>query len=107
MARKDRDLDEETSRVVLDVSAPNSGGVVAWTSVMTPDGDAILVKGVDRVGAGFWTVPVAGGSPRLLARLDDARRHSPRPEFTSDGRRIFFLLTERAADVWSATLVGR
>ena len=103
----DRGLDEETSRVVIDASAPNSGGVVAWTSVLSPDGNTVLIKGVDEVGAGFWSVPIAGGSPRLLARLDDARRISPRPEFTSDGRRIFFLVTERDADVWSARLEGR
>ena len=103
----DRELDEATSRVVLDVAAPNSGGVFAWTSVISPDGNTVLVKGVDQAGAGFWSVPVAGGSPRLLARLDDARRSSPRPEFSSDGRRIFFLVTERDADVWSARLEGR
>jgi Tol biopolymer transport system component len=102
----DRDFDEESSRVVLDVSAPNSAGVFAWTSVMSPEGNTILIKGVDQVGTGFWSVPFAGGPPRLLARLDDARRISPRPEFTSDSHRIFFLLTERDADVWSATLVG-
>ena len=44
---------------------------------------------------------------RLLARLSDPRRTSPRPEFTSDGRRIYFLLTEREADVWTARLEGR
>jgi hypothetical protein len=101
------ELDEESSRVVLDVSAPTSGGVVAHTSVMSPDGTSILVKGVDGTGPGFWRVSVDGGRPRLLARLDDAQRTSPRPEFTSDGKRVFFLLTEREADVWAARLEGR
>jgi serine/threonine protein kinase/Tol biopolymer transport system component len=101
------ELDEESSRVVLDVSAPTSGGVVAHTSVMSPDGTSILVKGVDGTGPGFWRVSVDGGRPRLLARLDDSQRTSPRPEFTSDGKRVFFLLTEREADVWAARLEGR
>jgi hypothetical protein len=52
-------------------------------------------------------VPVTGGPPRLLARLDDPRRTSPRPEFTSDGRRVFFMLTEREADVWAVRLDER
>jgi Tol biopolymer transport system component len=103
----DRELDEASSRVALDVSAPASQGVFALTSVMTPDGSTILLKGEDRTGVGFWSVPAGGGTPRLLARLDDPRRTSPRPEFTSDGRRIYFLLTEREADVWSARLEGR
>jgi Tol biopolymer transport system component len=101
------ELDEQSSRIVLDASAPASGGVVAYTSVMSPDGTSILVKGVDRMGPGFWRVAVGGGPPRLLARLDDVRRTSPRPEFTSDGKRVFFLLTEREADVWAARLEGR
>jgi Tol biopolymer transport system component len=101
------DLDEASSRVVL--AAPAAGGdeVFALTSVISPDGATIIVKGEDRAGSGFWSVPVAGGPPRLLVRLDDPRRTSPRPEFTSDGRRIFFLLTEREADVWAVRLEER
>ena len=101
------DLDEATSRVVLDESAPNSGGVIAHTSVMAPDGATIFVKGEDRQGRGFWSVPAGGGPPRLLARLDDTRRTSPRPEFTTDGRRIFYLLAERESDVWAVRLEER
>ena len=101
------DLDEASSRVVLDVSAANSGGVLAATSVMSPDGSIIFVKGEDARGAGFWSVPAQGGTPRLLARLDGPRRTSPRPEFTTDGRRIFFLLAEREADVWAVRLEER
>jgi Tol biopolymer transport system component len=102
-----RELDEASSRVVLDSSSSNAGGVLALTAVLTPDGNTVFIKGVDRTGPGFWSVSVEGGVPRLLARLDDPRRTSPRPEFTTDGRRIFFLLTEREADVWAARLEGR
>ena len=101
------DLDESSSWVALDASARESNGVVAASSVIAPDRETILVKGEDPQGPGFWRVPVRGGSPRLLVRLDDARRASPRPEFTTDGRRIFFLLAEREADVWAVRLEDR
>jgi len=101
------DLDEQSSRVVLDVSTGSSGGVFAHTSVITPDGGTVLVKGEDRTGPGFWSVPITGGRPRLLARFDDPRRTSPRPEFTSDGQRLFFMLAEREADVWAVRLEQR
>jgi hypothetical protein len=39
--------------------------------------------------------------------LDDPRRTSPRPEFSTDGRRIFFLVAERDADVWAVRLQDR
>ncbi|HEX7120742.1 MAG TPA: hypothetical protein VF178_00140, partial [Gemmatimonadaceae bacterium] len=101
------DLDESTSRVVLDASAPASGGVFALSAVISRDGTTIFVKGEDRTGPGIWSVPVNGGSPRLLVRLDDPQRTSPRPEFTTDGRRMFFLLAEREADVWAVRLEER
>jgi Tol biopolymer transport system component len=102
-----RDLDEESSRVVL--AAPRTGPSVVFVlnSVISPDGATVIVKGDDRVGSGFWRVPIGGGAPRLLVRLDDRRRTSPRPEFTTDGRRIFFTLTEREADVWAVRLEER
>jgi Tol biopolymer transport system component len=101
------DLDEASSRVVLDAPVAGGDGVFALTSIMSPDGSTVIVKGEDRAGPGFWSVPVAGGAPRLLVRLDDQRRTSPRPEFATDGRRIYFMLTDREADVWAVRLDDR
>ena len=101
------DLNEASSRIVLDVSSQGSGGVFAETSVLARDGATVYVKGYDGRGPGFWSLPADGGRPRLLARLDDARLSSPRPEFTTDGRRIFFLVAEREADVWAVRLEER
>lgn len=101
------ELDEASSRVVLAAPAPGADGVFALASVISPDGNSVIVKGEDRFGPGFWSVPTTGVTPRLRARLDDARRSSPRPEFTSDGRRVFFMLTEREADVWAMRLEER
>jgi Tol biopolymer transport system component len=101
------DLDEATSRVVLDATTPAAAGVFAQTSVISADGATIFIKGEDRSGPGFWSVPADGGAPRLLARQGDAGPTSPRPEFTTDGRRLFFLVAEREADVWAVRLEDR
>jgi hypothetical protein len=48
-----------------------------------------------------------GGPPQLLLRLNDQWRASPRPEFATDGRRLFFMLTERQSDIWTVRLEDR
>jgi serine/threonine protein kinase/Tol biopolymer transport system component len=101
------ELEESSSWVALDASDPGSNGVVAISSVIAPDGGTIFVKGEDAQGPGVWSVPAEDGSPQLVVRLDDGQRTSPRPEFTSDGRRIFFVLAEREADVWAVRLERR
>jgi hypothetical protein len=53
---------------------------------------------------GFWSVPVAGGTPRLLLRLTDPSRMTRRTEFATDGKRIYFTVASDEADVWLAEL---
>jgi TolB protein len=78
-------------------------GFVEWE----PDGRTLLYKWVDGQGrASFWSLPAAGGRPRRIARLDDPQRPSPRPEFATDGRRIFFTVAERESDVWTMALTS-
>jgi serine/threonine protein kinase/Tol biopolymer transport system component len=101
------ELEESSSHLVIATSSSDGEGVFALTSVLSPDGMTVIVKGLDRLGAGFWSLPVTGGAPRLLVRLDDPRRMSTRPEFASDGRRIFFMLTEREADLWAVRVEER
>lgn len=48
--------------------------------------------------ASFWTVPVSGGRPRLVARLDRAHP-SYRSDFATDGKRLFFAVQDRQSDV--------
>ena len=68
------------------------------------DGTTILFKRYDGEGrTSFWSVPFAGGSPRLLVRLDRELR-SHRPEFATDGRRFFFTVTERVSDIGTMEL---
>jgi Tol biopolymer transport system component len=66
-----------------------------------PDGRTVYYKALDRDGiATFWAVPAAGGRPRLVARLDDPARPSPRAEFATDGERLYFTIAERESDLW-------
>jgi hypothetical protein len=59
------------------------------------------------VSPGYWRIPVGGGTPQLIFRLNDRWRTSPRPEFTTDGRRLFFMLTERESAIWTVRLEDR
>ncbi len=64
-----------------------------------PDGQSIVFNSHDASGdAAFWSVPVSGGRPRLLARLDRAHP-SYRPDFTTDGKRLYFPVQDRQSDV--------
>jgi Tol biopolymer transport system component/serine/threonine protein kinase len=73
-----------------------------------PDGRTVYYKSFDSEGqSSIWAIPAAGGMPRLLIRFDDPARQSSRPEFATDGQRLFFTLTEREADVWEMELNAR
>ena len=75
--------------------------------IISPDGTAFIARGENGDGHGFWRIPLGGGAPVLLVRLNDPARTAPRTEFATDGRRLFFTLTEREADVWSVRLEER
>jgi Tol biopolymer transport system component len=78
--------------------------VVQWS----PDGRTIYYQALDSQGhTSFWSVPAAGGAPRLLVRFDVPDRQSNRPEFTTDGKRFFFTIGHRESDVWTMELTPR
>jgi Tol biopolymer transport system component/serine/threonine protein kinase len=54
----------------------------------------------------FWSVPAAGGEPKLLVEFDNPSRKPVRHEFTTDGERFFFTLTEYESDVWMMELAA-
>lgn len=92
------------------LSDHRADGLSVTSARVAPDGGGIIAKASDARGSGFWWFPLTGlaaGSPRLLLRFDDARRPSPRPEFASDGRHLFFTLSERSADVWAVRIDRR
>jgi serine/threonine-protein kinase len=67
----------------------------------SPDSRTVYYKASDASGrASFWSVPASGGTPRLLVRFDDPGRESRRSEFTTDGRRLYFTVTDLQSDIW-------
>jgi Tol biopolymer transport system component/DNA-binding SARP family transcriptional activator len=69
------------------------------------DGLTIVFRSQDTDGRSFfWEVPAMGGRPRLLARLDDLSRPSPRAWFATDGRQLYFTIHDRQSDIYVAEL---
>ncbi len=70
------------------------------------DSRSLYLKAFDAEGrSSFWSVPTAGGTPKLLVRFDDPRRQSWRREFATDGERFFFLVDRRESDIWVMELL--
>jgi Tol biopolymer transport system component len=70
------------------------------------DGRVVYYKARDAEGySSFWSVPALGGKPKLLVRFDNPSRKSIRPEFATDGSRLFFTLTENKSDIWVMDLL--
>ena len=100
--------DEAGERTRRLVQVKDSAGPAPEVAQWSPDGRAIYFKAFDAAGgSSLWSVPAAGGSPRLLVRFDDPARPSSRPEFATDGKRFFFTLGTRQSDVWAMQLRAR
>ncbi len=91
-------------RLLIDTGdpvAPLTPLLAQWA----PDGRTIYYKALDAEGrTSFWSIAAEGGSPKLLVRFDDPLRPSPRAEFATDGRRLYFTVSERESDVWQTKL---
>jgi TolB protein len=69
--------------------------------IWSPDGQTIYIKATDRDrSATIWSMPAAGGTPRLLMRFDDPSRPSLRREFATDGQRFYFTIAQDESDIW-------
>ena len=76
--------------------------------IWSRDSQTIYYKAYDRERQStIWSVPAAGGVPRLLLRFDDPARRSLRREFATDGRRLFFTIARDESDIWAMELVRR
>jgi Tol biopolymer transport system component len=68
-------------------------------------GRTILFKAEDRRGrASFWSVPLLGGTPRLLVRFNVSGRDSFRPDFDVSGNRIYFTMANHQSDIYMVQL---
>ena len=52
--------------------------------------------------ATIWSVPVSGGSPKLLVRFDDPTREWHRIGFKAQLGRFYFTVGDRQSDIWMA-----
>ncbi|MBP2647138.1 MAG: hypothetical protein H6Q77_762 [Gemmatimonadetes bacterium] len=72
-----------------------------------PDGQTLVMKSHDQNDiASFWSMPAAGGQLRLLGRLEDPSRASPRDELVTDGRRLYFTIHDRQSDIYVTEMSG-
>jgi TolB protein len=91
-------------RVLADMSAQ---GIQARMSGWSADSRMVYFKANDSEGtASFWSVPVDGGTPRLLVRFDDPDRRSNRGEFATDGERFYFTIGRQESDIWMMELLN-
>lgn len=93
-------IEQETSRVLFysdDLEKIPLPMFMDWSL----DSQIIFYKGYSPDWrANFWSIPISGGTPKSIARFVDPSRSSNRSEFTSDGRRLFFTMTEKESDIW-------
>ncbi len=76
--------------------------------IWSRDGKTLFFKAHDVHGqTSFWSIPSAGGTPRLLVRFDDASWQSNRPFFTTDGKRFYFPVENRQSDIFVAQILAR
>jgi Tol biopolymer transport system component len=72
---------------------------------VTDHGRTIVFKAEDsHERASFWSLPVTGGTPRLLVRFDVPGRDSYRADFDVSGDRVYFNMANRQSDIFMAEL---
>ncbi|MBC8088710.1 MAG: PD40 domain-containing protein [Phycisphaerae bacterium] len=97
-----RDANSSSRRVIVRNGA---NGQTAMYMRWPPNTSELIVRARDAKGLQtIWEVSPDGNTWRPLVLFNDARRPSIRPEFATDGRRIYFTLAERSADVFTARL---
>jgi len=80
------------------------GGTVV-AAATGPDPTVVYARVIDSAGVhSFHAVPVSGGSPRLILRLDGPTRRMARVLFSTDGRHLYFTLTHAESDIWMVSL---
>ena len=88
------------------VRASRSPGTNARSVAWSRDGSQVFyVHSAPSGELSYWSVPAAGGTPRLV--LDFPRGSAARPrrvEFDTDGRNLYFAVAQDESDVWMLEL---
>jgi Tol biopolymer transport system component len=98
-------VDSGASRMLY---APGADGPPVTGLEVSRDGTTIYFKSHDSMGrASFWSIPAAGGKPRVLVRFTDLTRASIRGDFAVGAGQFFFTLEDRQADILVAEVTRR
>ena len=96
---------ETGDRVAIYEPRPDSddprAGPVEWSA----DEAELYFKSHVGGQARLYSVPAAGGRPRLLVRFDDPLRPSNRIYFAADGERFYFAIDDKQSDIWVAEVI--
>ena len=67
--------------------------------------DVVYVHASDtKEGSSFWQIPIDGGTPRMVLKLPAPEWTVGRPEFSTDGRRLFFTRAAHVSAIWVMNL---
>ena len=87
---------------------PNtSTGEEAFFAAWSPDGKTVYYVAKGPLGSSIRSVPVTGGTSRLLVRFDDPTRQHIRYGFSTDGRTFYCTIGAQESDIWVAQLEAR
>jgi Tol biopolymer transport system component/tRNA A-37 threonylcarbamoyl transferase component Bud32 len=96
--------DSGPERTLIDASVP---GAPIVEEVWWPTSGLMYFESHDARGnASIWSVPAAGGPPRLLVRFDPKFHLSYRVNFAVGNGRFYFPSDDRQSDIWTME-IGR
>jgi TolB protein len=76
----------------------------AWAG----DGRVLLAMEADTSGKQqAWSMPIAGGAPRLILQMDEPRVGFGRGAMIERGGMLYFLMLRSESDIWTAELADR
>jgi hypothetical protein len=97
-------------RVLMSVRNPTTdvAPVDAYALAWSADGRVVQFVGRDPQdqSVGIWSVPAAGGTPRLTVRFDDPSRPWHPFGFQVHDSRFYFTVGDRQSDVWTTAVTS-
>jgi len=91
--------DSGAPRVVLD--SATSGGILVEMPIWSRDSRTLYFDSHDVKGnVSYWSIPVTGGTPKLLTHFTDPTMPAYRPEWSVGGDRMYFPIQDRQSDIW-------
>jgi Tol biopolymer transport system component/predicted Ser/Thr protein kinase len=95
-----------TGTTLRTVYAPSGAADPVPVFARVTEDDTVYFKSYDPAGglASVWRVPIKGGRPALVLRLDDPTRPSNRSSFNVSHGRLYLAIDTYESDIWVASL---